>query len=65
MENKIVLEEKECEIKETGEKVKYIACIWKIGSQSIQLKPVFKNDKSAIKVLADTGVVDYTPLKEV
>ena len=63
--NEIYLEEKECVIKETNEKVKYIALMWRIGSQVIQLKTVFKSDKGAIKVLADSGMVEFKKLKEV
>lgn len=62
MENKIYLEEKECVIKETNEKVKYIAPMWKIGSQTIQLKPVFKADKGTIKTLADAGLIEFKKL---
>lgn len=63
--NEIYLEEKECVIKETNERVKYIAPMWRIGSQVIQLKTVFKSDKGAIKVLVDSGLVEFKKLKEV
>lgn len=65
MLNEIYLEEKECVIKETNEKVKYIALMWRIGSQVIQLKPVFKADKGAIKTLADIGSIEFKRLNEV
>lgn len=65
MKNEIYLEEKECVIKETNEEVKYIAPMWRIGSQTIQLKPVFKADKKAIKTLADAGLIEFKKLKEV
>lgn len=59
MKNEIYLEEKECVIKETNETVRYIATMWRIGSQTIQLKPVFKADKCAIRTLADTGLIEF------
>lgn len=65
MKNEIYLEEKECVIKETNEKVNYIALMWQIGSQTIQLKPVFRADKGIIKTLADTGLVEYKQIKAV
>ena len=63
--NEIYLEEKECTIKETGETVKYIAPMWRIGSQVIQLKTVYKSDKGAIRVLADSGMVEFKKMSEV
>ena len=65
MLNEIFLEEKNCVIKETNEKVTYIAIMWRIGSQTIQLKPVFKGDKTAIRTLADTGAVEFKRLNNV
>lgn len=64
MKNEIYLEEKKCVIKETNEEVKYIALMWRIGSQTIQLKPVFKADKGTIKTLADTGLIEFKELNE-
>ena len=63
MLNEIFLEEKDCVIKETNEKVGYIALMWRVGSQIIQLKPVFKADKGTIRTLADTGLIEYKKLK--
>lgn len=63
MLNEIFLEEKDCVIKETNEKVRYIALMWRVGSQIIQLKPVFKADKGTIRTLADTGLIEYKKLK--
>lgn len=63
MLNEIFLEEKDCVIKETNEKVRYIALMWRVGSQIIQLKPVFKADKGIIRTLADTGLIEYKKLK--
>ena len=63
MLNEIFLEEKDCVIKETNEKVRYIALMWRVGSQIIQLKPVFKADKGTIRTLADTGLIEYKTLK--
>lgn len=65
MKNEIYLEEKECVIKETNEKVNYIALMWRIGSQIIQLKPVFRADKGTIKTLADTGLIEYKQINAV
>lgn len=59
MLNEIFLEEKECVIKETNEKVRYIALMWRVGGQVIQLKPVYKSDKGVIKTLADTGSIEF------
>ncbi len=59
MLNEIYLEEKTCVIKETNEKVTYVAPMWRIGSQIIQLKPVFKADKGVIKTLIDTGLIEF------
>lgn len=63
MLNEIFLEEKDCVIKATNEKVRYIALMWRVGSQIIQLKPVFKADKGTIRTLADTGLIEYKKLK--
>lgn len=59
MLNEIYLEQKECVIKETNERVTYLAPMWRIGSQVIQLKPVFKADKGVIKTLADAGLIEF------
>lgn len=63
MLNEIFLEEKDCVIKQTNEKVRYIALMWRVGSQIVQLKPVFKADKGTIRTLADTGLIEYKKLK--
>ena len=65
MRNEIFLEEKKCVVKETNEEVTYIAVMWRIGSQVIQLKPVFKGDKAAIRTLADAGAVEFKRLNSV
>lgn len=65
MNNNVYVEEKKCTIKETGEEVIYLAPMWRIGSQVIQLKPVFKADKGTIKTLVDTGSIEFKKLSEV
>ena len=65
MVNNIYVEEKKCTIEETGEEVVYLALMWRIGSQVIQLKPVFKAGTGAIKTLVDTGSIEFKKLDEV
>lgn len=63
MKNEIVLTERECVIKDTGDKVRYISIDWHIGANVIQLKPVFKNDKSTIKALTMVPDIKFVPYK--